>query len=760
MKRLGVLLLAALLLLPAGAGQSARAAEEETPLRVLRAMEVMQGNEAGDLMLDKQVTRAEFVKMVLAASIYKDTAGASGGISPFPDVRYTHWAAGYIRTGVNLQIINGYLDGTFRPDATVKLEEAVNILLKMLEYTVADLSGAFPSAQMALYDALELNENMTAVRGQSLNRRQCVQLLYNFLNAATKSGAVYCTRLGYGLDAAGKIDVAQVITKAMDGPIVVQDGAWASQLPFPVSQAVSNTDIPVSGVKKNDVVYYSKSLKALWIYREQKTGIYNAAVPSEGTPVSVVLDGNTYAIGNADAAYALSSLGAFQTGDCITLLLGRDDLVEGVIPADLDDPDTDVKFPDLVGQTLEGPLVAEGNWTSKLEFAPDQGKIYQNGIAISPAQIGDYDILYYSNALRTIWVFHNRITGVLEGVSPTASAPQTVTVSGRTYAIESKEAAYDLSSLGSFRTGDTITLLLGKDGGAAGVIRPQAAGDSAMYGMVTATGKTQYSDGAGGIYTVETVTMLGTDGASYTYPLQKDQSYEAGDLIQVFIGSQGPAVSRLQKASLSGGVNEAGTRLGTWAFADEAEILDVDGGTAVCVTPWRLRNVVLKEANVLYYKRNSKGEITHLILKEVTGDMHQYGVLTSVQEVSAGMVAQGIYAYDVNGLPGVFQSSNAVYHVSKGPAQLKMERGGISGLQMLTAVRLDALGDFTAQGQDGTLYKLAQRAAVYEKRDGAYYYTNRTALENSGSSWALTGYYDKGESAGGCVRVIVAEAKS
>ena len=141
MKRIIGIVLALLLLFPFGITDTAQGADRgETALRVIRALEIMEGNEAGDLMLEKQVTRAEFVKMVLSASIYKDTASSPASVSPFPDVRSSHWAAGYIKTAVDLQVVNGYLDGTFRPNAAVKLEEAVQILLKMLGYTPSDTS--------------------------------------------------------------------------------------------------------------------------------------------------------------------------------------------------------------------------------------------------------------------------------------------------------------------------------------------------------------------------------------------------------------------------------------------------------------------------------------------------------------------------------------------------------------------------------------------------------------------------------------------
>ena len=46
-------------------------------------------------------------------------------------------------------------------------------------------------------------------------------------------------------------------------------------------------------------------------------------------------------------------------------------------------------------------------------------------------------------------------------------------VLGRTYEIESAQAALALSDLGTYGVGDTVTLLLGRSGGVAAVAGPQ-----------------------------------------------------------------------------------------------------------------------------------------------------------------------------------------------------------------------------------------------------------------------------------------------
>ena len=49
-------------------------------------------------------------------------------------MKSSYWASEYIRCAVSEGWMTGYTDGTFRPDETVKLEEACAAVLKLLGY--------------------------------------------------------------------------------------------------------------------------------------------------------------------------------------------------------------------------------------------------------------------------------------------------------------------------------------------------------------------------------------------------------------------------------------------------------------------------------------------------------------------------------------------------------------------------------------------------------------------------------------------------
>lgn len=59
----------------------------------------------------------------------------------FSDLPETHWATESVSTLVSLDLINGYPDGTFRPDNPIKIEEFVKLTVSALGYTNLPSNG-------------------------------------------------------------------------------------------------------------------------------------------------------------------------------------------------------------------------------------------------------------------------------------------------------------------------------------------------------------------------------------------------------------------------------------------------------------------------------------------------------------------------------------------------------------------------------------------------------------------------------------------
>ncbi|WP_312635235.1 S-layer homology domain-containing protein [Oscillibacter sp.] len=326
---MAVFLLPGLIAVPAGATVSESSGEVQT----IRALGIMTGDSAGNLNLGGNVTRAQFAKMLVNASSYKDSVGEGEGVSLFKDVNSTHWASQYIKIAVNEGWMTGYTDGTFRPSQSITLEQACATVLRLLGYDSSALAGSFPSAQLSKASSLGLRDQISIGKGEYMTRSDCVYLFYNTLTAQTSDAKTYAVTLGYTVTN-GNVDYAAVVSANLSGPYVATGGAQSLEMPFSASAAAvyrNGAASSLSAVQQYDVYYYNAGMQTVWIYTDRAGGTITALLPSAAAPTSVTVGAKTYTVGTATAAYKLSSMGGFKVGDTALLLLGMNGEVVDVV---------------------------------------------------------------------------------------------------------------------------------------------------------------------------------------------------------------------------------------------------------------------------------------------------------------------------------------------------------------------------------------------------------------------------------------------
>ena len=279
--------------------------------------------------LSANITRGAFAKMLVSFSTYRESVGAQGTVGTlYRDVPGTSQWAPYIRIAVQQGWMNGYTDGSFRPDNTVTLEEACAAVLKMLSYKTTDLTGSFPQAQLNKAQQIGLRDQLTCTQGQAMTYEQCTLLLYNALRANTASGSAYGSSLGFTVSN-GQVDTSSVLLKSRKGPFVAEEG---TQLPFTPVSVYRNDKVSASAeLNKYDVYYYSESLQTVWVYTRRAAGRITAVSPSASAPTALTVAGSTYSLGSSAVASKISSLNGGGVGEVVTLLLGMDNEVADVI---------------------------------------------------------------------------------------------------------------------------------------------------------------------------------------------------------------------------------------------------------------------------------------------------------------------------------------------------------------------------------------------------------------------------------------------
>ncbi|MNZ74829.1 Endo-1,4-beta-xylanase A precursor [compost metagenome] len=88
---------------------------------------------------NQAITRAEFAAIIVRAMGLK----ADRGATPFSDVRSSDWYSGAVQTALAYELINGYEDGTFRPQQQITREQAMVMIARAMEMT--GLSDQLPA---------------------------------------------------------------------------------------------------------------------------------------------------------------------------------------------------------------------------------------------------------------------------------------------------------------------------------------------------------------------------------------------------------------------------------------------------------------------------------------------------------------------------------------------------------------------------------------------------------------------------------------
>ncbi len=101
---------------------------------VLSALGIIDGYEDGSFQPDKTIKRSEAAKIIVAMNNKLATAESRMGATKFNDVAADHWASGFINTGVADGYINGKGEGRFDPDGEVKYQEVVKMVVSCMNY--------------------------------------------------------------------------------------------------------------------------------------------------------------------------------------------------------------------------------------------------------------------------------------------------------------------------------------------------------------------------------------------------------------------------------------------------------------------------------------------------------------------------------------------------------------------------------------------------------------------------------------------------
>ena len=711
---------------------------------LLSELSIMQGDPDGNMRYDDLVSRAECTKIAVAASSYRNSVATGSKTSPFSDVKSSHWAAPYVKLASVNKFITGYPDSTFRPENNVLMEEAVTVVVKMLGYNDDDFAASWPYGQIGVAKNTGLLDNISASQGDYLTRGEVAQLIYNTLRAKPKSaaqaGAEYISSIGYSLT-----ENVTILATAKEDSSVGSGKVSTSSGTYKINQYFDRSIIGHKGyILTND----SGEL-LLFIGNNLTTVDYNVYTVLENEIVAYK-DGSLVSLKLSDNLTAYNGL---QT---TTLVSVKSSLDTGYLLSVAYDADGNPEYVTVNDSELEGPLTVLSDTFYTTLGLSNNPVVMRDGNRSSLSSITKYDVVYYSTALDMLWAYSKKVTGTYEEAYPSRDSVSSVKIGGTTYTIESADAAAALSSSGSFALGDTITVMIGKDGEIAGVIPPENVSNT-VYGFVIAAGTSEFTDSDGNITSSRYVQLAHTDGSTVKYKTKSNYSSSLHTAVKLTL-SNGYATLKTENigATVKGEFDSDKMLLGDTPLSENVRILEVTSVEASEPANYttlfvnRLDGISVKSSQVLHYAKDSKDRITDLILLNATGDAYKYGIITNTNSNTVSG-SGGSYSGFVGTQSINISSQNTKYSVTAGqPVQFTMNGNSVSSMTALSQVpgTIESISSAYVETATKT-YKVSDDCVVYNSQNNVM--TLDEALADTGLKFQA--YIDKHSST---VRVIKA----
>ena len=513
---LAISMLGSLLTVPAGAAAVTKFSDVSdsytaTAVETLRLMGVLDGYGDGTFRPDTVLNRAQFCKMAVYAMDGSGELGRYSTVTIFPDVKPSHWASAYINMAARKGIISGFADGKFKPGQTVTAGQAVTILMRGLGYKDEDMGGVWPQSYMA--------EAQT--------------------NGLLKSTGITSAYAG--------------LTRAQ-----------AAKLFLNLFEAK-----------------HGKGETLLFNYNVGKDEVYLTAV--DGGKGTMTAGGKTYTMAHPVASTSLiGSKGKAvlnSAGEILTFLpiTGSNGVSNAAV---------------IIG--ANGSVAGLDSLAGSTSY-----NIYKNGSPATAADLKRYDVATYASATNSIIVSDTRVSVYYEDCKPSPSSPATITVLGGK---ELNVLPTAVDSLSKLKPGKQIVLLLTADGQVAGAEDANNTGarGNAMA-VVSEKGDVQLICGGA-------LLNIGT------------ASEYAGQVVSVYADKSG-----LKLNKISGGVGgdllpKEGT-LGGRKLADNVMLFD--GGRQIALS--ELSQTGVNSGRVSYARTNWAGQVDLIVLNNGLAEDVIYG---------------------------------------------------------------------------------------------------------------------------------------
>jgi len=698
-------------------------------VNVLSSLGVIEGYNDGTFKPEKTITRAEAIKIVVAALGLPVTEGNSYP-TQFTDVPATAWYSGYVRYGVALGITEGTSKEHFSPDATVTYDQVITFIMRALGYS-DKLVGGYPTGyimqayQLGVLDADSNTGNAGAPRGeiaQDLYRALNADFVYyskdtdsfmaydNLLHKTSDNCYTMYERLGAKADTANP----DVVTPTMvaDNTLVDLSEYLGAKVEF-VKEFDSKTGLFKTPEK---IVGVSKVLSEFvtgYKAADKKLGGYDVSTATDDPATGIVL------INNGTATKGASTLNNNDTY-AVILKNGKIDKIVSqqswtinaanqIAQTDLDD--INLKDEDETGaHTLFGYNFAKND--DKPATIKTSAVILEGVKGLDEIKKGDVVYVYDNGTnIAKIQVGQEVVEGELTKIS---SDEKEFTIGGTVYKLAGTTGAVAATALKPL-LGKTVKANLDINGKiyAAAEVEGETTD---VYGVILA-GEAAVGKSGDLKYEAAIINVFKADGAAQKYTVADDVNYTKnqyqGQLVQLTLDDKDVVtkITAAPKSAAGKAVTKSGVVDGDKLLSDSSVVISYTGTAATDISNAK------KYAVVAYTKLcgetpttndyfEKSGKVTYALVTGLKGTSSDtYAVVT---EYSFGSKTADVKTY-VNGAAKSYTADNDKvdgFFASAGATLFKLtasESGKISAAAAQTPAKSYTLSTRSAAGTEKTV---------------------------------------------------------
>lgn len=569
----------------------------------LRLMGVLDGYGDGSFRPDATLTRAQFCKMAVYVMDGADELGRYSTVTIFPDVKPSHWAASYINMAAKGK-------GIIAGYADGKFHPDQTVTVGQAVTILLRLLGYKDENIGGIWPQSYVSQAATIglTDGVSTDGYAALtrgQAARLFLNLLRADMAEGGS---YAATLGTTVTDAMLSSSTADAPGSVGTALQlANGTTYSIASGKASNGM-LNGHKGTLIV--NKQGEALTFVPDgvgsSKTITLSSATATQIVDITgakYVVSGDTQAFYNGKETTWAEAYSWLNAGNSVTLYLNAAGVVEYVF---------------VGGGTTSNSAVVVYEDRSVAGFSALTGgnsnyTIYKNGVKAGVGDMRKYDVATYSSATNSIRVCDTRISGYYESCYPNTSEPSKITVLGHEFNVLPSA----MESLSKFKPGSQITLLLTEDNQVAGAV--EASGGSGASGNAVGIAR-EVSSSSVTVDLLCGITISGSASIS-----QSSANQMAGQLVRVSSTKKGVLnVSRVS-GGVSGDLDVEAEKLGGKDLAENVIIFQQGTDGLESISLRDIPTATVPSNEITCAVTDWAGRVKILVLGSATGSTVIYG---------------------------------------------------------------------------------------------------------------------------------------